>query len=270
MRLTENGQLKRAALILFGKEPAKFYPNIFVKIGRFGNDDTDLKFQETEEANLILLLQSVLNQLNNKFLTRPIEFEGMYRLEKSEYPTSALREIILNALVHRNYMGSPTQIRVYDNKINFWNEGKLPEGLTLEALKGFHASRPRNVLIADVCFKGGFIDSWGRGTLQIYDACKQAELPEPEIKEFQGGFLVTLFKDKLTQYQLEKLGLNNRQLQAVNFVKQKGKITNKEYQELNETSDRTALRDLEKLTELGVFLKDGEKKGTFYKLKPGG
>ena len=61
-----------------------------------------------------------------------------------------------------------------------------------------------------------------------------------------------------------------RRKYAVNFVKQKGKITNKEYQELNETSDRTALRDLEKLTELGVFLKDGEKKGTFYKLKPGG
>ena len=270
LRLTENGQLKRAALVLFGKEPAKFYPNTFVKIGRFGKDDADLKFQETEEANLILLLQAVLNQLNHKFLTRPIEFEGMHRLEKSEYPTAALREIILNALVHRNYMGSPTQIRVYDNKINFWNEGTLPEGLTFEALKGFHTSRPRNVLIADVCFKGGFIDSWGRGTLKIYDACKEAELPEPEIKEFQGGFLVTLFKDNLTEDQLAKLGLNDRQLKAVGFVKEKGKITNKEYQELNETSDRTALRDLENLTELNVFVKDGEKKGTSYKLKSGG
>jgi ATP-dependent DNA helicase RecG len=270
LRLTENGQLKRAALILFAKEPAKFYPNTFVKIGRFGKDDADLKFQETEEANLILLLQAVLNQLNHKFLTRPIEFEGMQRLEKSEYPTPALREIILNALVHRNYMGSPTQIRVYDNKINFWNEGTLPEGLTFEALKGFHTSRPRNVLIADVCFKGGFIDSWGRGTLKIYDACKEAELPEPEIKEFQGGFLVTLFKDNLTEDQLAKLGLNDRQLKAVNFVREKGKITNKEYQELNETSDRTALRDLENLTELNIFVKDGEKKGTSYKLKFGG
>lgn len=73
LRLTENGQLKRAALILFGKEPAKFYPNTFVKIGRFGKDDADLKFQETEEGNLIALLQAVLNQLNRKFLTRPID-----------------------------------------------------------------------------------------------------------------------------------------------------------------------------------------------------
>ncbi len=268
LRLTEAGQLKRAAIVLFGKEPAKFYPNTFVKIGRFGKDDADLKFQETEEANLILLLQAVLNQLNHKFLTRPIEFEGMHRLEKSEYPTAALREIILNALVHRNYMGSPTQIRVYDNKINFWNEGTLPEGLTFEALKGFHTSQPRNVLIADVCFKGGFIDSWGRGTLKIYDACKQAELPEPEIKEFQGGFLVTLFKDNLTEDQLAKLGLNDRQLKAVNFVKEKGKITNKEYQELFAVSRETASRDLAELTEKGIFENSGSKgAGSFFKLK---
>ncbi|NOU45826.1 MAG: transcriptional regulator, partial [Bacteroidales bacterium] len=89
LRLTEDGKLKRAAIILFGKEPSKFFPNTFVKIGRFSKNDADLIFQETEEGNLIVLLQSVLNQLNHKFLTRPIRFEGMQRIEKSEYPTSA-------------------------------------------------------------------------------------------------------------------------------------------------------------------------------------
>ena len=84
LRLTENGQLKRAALVLFGKDPGKFYPNTFVKIGRFGKDDTDIKFQETEEGNIIRLLQAILNQLNHKFLIRPIEFEGMHRIEKGE------------------------------------------------------------------------------------------------------------------------------------------------------------------------------------------
>ena len=128
LRLIENGQLKRAAIILFGKDPAKFYPNTFVKIGRFGEDDADLTFQETEEGNLIVLLQSVQTQLNHKFLTRQIEFEGMHRIEKGEYPVPAIREMLLNALVHRNYMGAPIQIRVYDNKIIFWNEGTLPEG----------------------------------------------------------------------------------------------------------------------------------------------
>lgn len=265
LRLSENGQLKRAAIILFGKEPAKFYPNTFVKIGRFGKDDADLKFQETEEGNLIVLIQSVLNQLNHKFLTRSIEFEGMNRIEKGEYPVPAIREMLLNALVHRNYMGAPIQIRVYDDKINIWNEGSLPDGLTLEALKRSHSSRPRNPIIADVSFKGGYIDAWGRGTIKILDTCKLAELPEPEMKERDGGFIITLFKDSLTEEQLIKLGLNDRQLRAIFFVKEKGKITNSEYQTLNETTERTASRDLSVLVDKHIFKSSGIKgAGTFY------
>lgn len=192
----------------------------------------------------------------------------MHRIEKSEYPTPALREIILNALVHRNYLGAPIQIRVYDNKINFWNTGTLPQGLTFEALKGFHASEPRNVLLADVCFKGGFIDSWGRGTLKIYDACRDAELPEPEIKEFQGGFLVTLFKDNLTKEQLIKIGLNERQLKAVVFIQDKGKITNKDYQLLNDCSRNTASNDLADLVQKKILVpSDVKGAGAFYQLK---
>jgi len=270
LRLTENGHLKRAALILFGKDPGKFYPNTFVKIGRFGKDDTDIKFQETEEGNIIRLLQAVLNQLNHKFLIRPIEFEGMHRIEKGEYPVAAIREMLLNALVHRNYMGAPIQTRVYDDKISIWNEGTLPDGLTLESLKRSHSSRPRNPIIADVCFRGGYIDAWGRGTIKIIDTCKQADLPEPEMKELDGGFIITLFKDNITPEQFTKLGLNDRQVKAVLFIKEKGKITNSEYQVLNEVSDRTALRDIEELTEKGILTKEGEKKGTSYKLGIGG
>ncbi|RAV28520.1 ATP-binding protein [Sinomicrobium soli] len=260
LRLTENGQLKRAAIVLFAKDPAKFYPNTFVKIGRFGKDDADLIFQENEEGNLIMILQTILEQLHHKFLIRKVSFEGMKRIETSEYPVPALREVILNALVHRNYMGAPTQIRVYDDKIVFWNEGTLPQGLSIEALKGFHASQPRNILIADVCFKGGYIDSWGRGMLKIYNACKEAGLPEPEIKEFQNGLLVTLFKNNLTEEQLNKLGLNERQFKAVEFVKENGQITNKEYQSINSISERTASRELSQLVEKKV-LKSSETKG---------
>jgi ATP-dependent DNA helicase RecG len=270
LRLVENGQLKRAAIILFGKDPAKYYPNTFVKIGRFGKDDADIKFQETEEGNLIVLLQKVLDQLNHKFLTRQIEFEGMHRIEKGEYPVPAIREMLLNALVHRNYMGAPIQIRVYDNKISIWNEGILPDGLTLDSLKRSHSSRPRNPIIADVCFKGGYIDAWGRGTIKILDTCKQANLIEPLMNEQDGGFIITIYKDNFSKEQLSKLGLNERQLKAVFFVEENGQVTNKEYQEINKTSERTALRDLENLIELNVFMKVGEKKGTHYKLKFGG
>jgi ATP-dependent DNA helicase RecG len=267
LRLTEDGQLKRAAIILFGKDPGKFYPSIFVKIGRFGKDDTDIIFQEVEEGNLIVLLQSVLNQLNHKFLIRSIAFEGIHRIEKGEYPYPAIREMLLNALVHRNYMGAPVQIRVYDDKINIWNEGTLPAGLTPEALKHSHPSRPRNPIIADVAFKGGYIDAWGRGTIKIIDTCKEAELPEPKMQEQDGGFIITLFKNILTEEQLKKLGLNARQIKAVLFVKKKGRISNKEYQEVLGVARMTATRDLTLLVEKGIFKSSDTKgAGSYYEL----
>jgi len=194
LRLINNTKLKRGAIVLFGKNPARFYPNIMVKIGRFGKDASDLKFQEVLEGNLVHLLKEVQIQLNYKFLTRPIDFAGLHRIEKGEYPVAALREMLLNALVHRAYMGASIQIRVFDQKLSIWNEGGLPSGYDVESLKRDHNSRPRNPIIADACFKAGYIDTWGRGTIKILDACKEAELPEPEIIEIDGGVQVTLFR----------------------------------------------------------------------------
>jgi ATP-dependent DNA helicase RecG len=268
LRLSENGQLKRAAIIMFGKDPVRFYPGAFVKIGRFGKSDTDLRFQEVEEGNLIVLLRNVIEQLNRKFLIRPIEFEGLYRIEKHEYPVPAVREMLLNALIHRTYMGSFIQIRVYDDKISIWNDGELPTGMNLEKLKQPHSSKPRNLIIADVCFKGGLIDAWGRGTIKIIETCLEAGLPDPELIERDGGFLVTLFKNNLTEEQLEKLGLNERQMKAVQYVKEKGKITNKQYQEINQISNRTATYELKELFEqFGILKMSGAGATTFYELQ---
>ena len=107
---------------------------------------------------------------------------------------AALREILLNALVHRTYMGAHIQLRVYDDRLSIWNEGGLPLGLTLEELKGEHNSRPPNPKIAKACFMAGYIDTWGRGTLKIYNSCKEHGLPEPDILEKDGGFMVALNK----------------------------------------------------------------------------
>jgi len=269
LRLADDAKLKRAAIILFGKDPGRFYPNISVKIGRFGKDDTDLKFQEVVEGNLLHLLDEVLLQLNRKFLTQKIDFEGLQRIEKGEYPTAALREMLLNALVHKNYSGATIQIRVYDDKLSIWNEGILPEGLTFEALKQEHPSRPRNPIIADVCFLGGYIDAWGRGTLKIINSCKEAELPEPEMKESAGGFQVTIFKDILTEEQLKKLGLNARQIKAVLYANEFGKISNQKYQELYGVSKATSTRDLTELVDNFQILEKQGKTGvgTVYVLK---
>ena len=171
LRLTKNGKLKRAAIVLFGKDPGRFYPSTFVKIGKFEDDDFTIRFQEVEEGNIIQLLDKVLRTLDYKFLIRNISFVGMNRVETLEYPTPALREMILNALIHRNYMGAHTQLRVYDKKLFLWNHGTLPEGITLAELTETHSSFPRNPVLAEACFKGGYIDAWGSGTVKIIDTC---------------------------------------------------------------------------------------------------
>lgn len=194
LRLSYNGQIKRAGIILFGKDPNHFFPNCKVMIGRFGSDSEDLKFQESLEGNLVNLLHEVQEMLNYKFLIKPIDFSGMIRKEQDEYPIAALREMLLNALVHKKYGGAAIQIRVFDDKMSIWNEGALPAGFTVESLKREHNSNPPNKILADACFKAGYIDTWGRGTLKIFKACEEAGLPEPEITLKDGGVEVTLFK----------------------------------------------------------------------------
>jgi ATP-dependent DNA helicase RecG len=109
-----------------------------------------------------------------------------------------------------------------------------------------------------VFFKAGLIEAWGRGTIKITDECKKAGLPEPEFKEEFGGFSVYFYKDIYIDENLRKMGLNQRQIKAVMYVKEKGKITNKEYQNEFLVSRQTASRDLAELTDKGLF----ELKGT--------
>jgi ATP-dependent DNA helicase RecG len=187
-------------------------------------------------------------------------------VENWEYPYAAIREVILNAIAHRDYMGAPIQISVYDDKITVWNEVSLPENMTIEDLKKKHSSRPHNQKVASAFFKGGLIEAWGRGTIKIINECKAAGLPEPLIENASGGISVTLFKNIITEEYLTDKGLNERQIKAVLFVKEKGKITNSIYREMFEITEKTAFRDLEKLIKLNFLKKEGEKKGTYYKL----
>ena len=268
--LNENGKLKSAALLLFGKDPKKYFTSAYFKIGRFGESDADLKFQDVVEGNLIEMADKVMDILKNKYLVFPIRYEGLQRIEELEYPEPALREAILNAIVHKDYKGSTIQLSVYDDKLTLWNPGRLPDELNIEMLKGKHPSHPRNKNIAEVFFKAGYIEAWGRGISIMMDACRKAGLPEPTIEEIAGGMQITFMKDVFSEKYLQQLGLNERQIKAVKYVKKNGKITNSDYQKLCEVSERTALRDLEDLSANSILQKKGEKKGTYYELRSGG
>ena len=266
LNLLENGKLKRAAILLFGKNPKRFYTSAFIKVGKFLTD-TDIVASDDVEGNLFEQVAKTMELLSAKYLISKIRFEGIYRKEELEYPDEALREAIINAVIHRDYIGTHTQLKIYPDKLILWNEGTLPKDIKIADLKKSHPSRPRNELLADVFFKAGLIETWGRGTIKITNECKKAGLPEPEFKEEFGGFSIYFYKDIFSEENLRKMGLNERQSKAVLYVKEKGKITNSEYQELNSISRQMSTIDLTDLVSKKVFIKMGKAgKGIAYHL----
>jgi len=266
--LVEKEKLERAAILLFGKNPQKFYLQAHLKIGKFLTE-TEIVSSDVVEGNLFEQLESSLEILRTKYLISKIKFEGIHRRDVLEYPYEALREAIINALIHRDYLGTSTiQIRVYEDRLVIMNEGKLPPEVPVEKLKTDHLSIPRNALLAKIFYFAGFIESWGRGTIKIVEDCLKQGIPEPDFIEEYGVMKVVFYKDKFAEEYLRKLGLSERQIKAVIYVKKSGKITNREYQKLNIVSKPTATRDLEDLTRKSVLEKIGVTgKGTFYKIK---
>jgi len=194
--LTEEKKLKNATLLLFGKKPTKFFPGAYFKIGRFISSDDDLRFQDIIEGNILEMADKVMDILKTKYLISPISYKGLQRIENLELPEDALREAIFNAIVHKDYTGAPIQLSVYNDKLILWNEGRLPEDFTVQTLLDKHPSRPYNKTIAEIFFKTGFIEAWGRGISKIITGFELAKLPVPEFKNTMGGILVSIYRKK--------------------------------------------------------------------------
>ena len=193
--MDDDGGLRNAAILLFGKRPSKFFACVEFKIGRF-RTDSDLRNQDMITGNIIQMANKVMDVLDNKYLIRPIHYEGLQRIEPLEVPEDALREMIFNAIIHKAYPGYSTQMRVYDDKIWLWNSGGLPEGITFEQFMGVHSSCPRNRLIARVFYLAGFIESWGRGINKITTEFIENGLEAPVYKEEMGGMSVYITRKK--------------------------------------------------------------------------
>ena len=267
LELAQNDVLNRSAVLLFGKDPQRLYRDAYLKIGLFASD-AELLSDDHIKGNLFNQVEQAIEVLRLKYLVPKVYYEGIVRKEKAEYPESALREAIINALIHRDYAGPPLQISVYDDKMIIWNEGGLPGTLTIEDLKHKHPSRPRNRSLSDIFYKAGYIESWGRGTIAIMQDCVRAGLPEPSFREAFGGLELTFFKNTLTDEQLNKLPLNDRQRKAIGYLKEYSRITNKDYQELTQCSRNTASNDLKEMISLKLIMQAGRKgAGSFYVLR---
>ena len=187
LRLTEGGYLKRAAVLLFHPDPLRHVGGAFVKIGFF-REAAELVYHDEVNGDLFTQARQTLDLLLTKYLKAAVSFEGIVRVERFPVPREALREAVLNALVHRDYMlPAPVQIRVYEHKLVLWNPATLPEGWSAQTLLGPHASQPHNPELANAFFRAGEIEAWGRGIERIFSACRLAGTPEPQLRLDAGG-----------------------------------------------------------------------------------
>ncbi|MCD4798275.1 MAG: helix-turn-helix domain-containing protein [Methanosarcinales archaeon] len=267
MNLITEGQPTWAAILLFSKETNKFISQAAIHCGRF------------KEKNIVIddrmIVGTIFEQIDEAmdFIRKNINVEFVMtgrpqRDQIWDYPLEALREALINAICHRDYtIFSNIEVRIYDDKLIIRSPGFLPYGITLEELYKPHSSTLRNKGLAEVLYDTELIERWGSGIEKIQQHCLDAGLPEPIFEEYQ-GFQVVFRKDVYDEEYLRSLNLNERQIKAVMYVKEKGQITNKEYQEVCNTSKRTASRDLLDLVSSGFFEQIGTTgTGTAYILK---
>ena len=269
LKLMEGGKLTNAAIMLFGKDPQEHFINASLRVVRIKGDNTIIgdrliggnlftQFFKGEEA--IKNFMNVRYEIKDKF----------QRDEIWDYPIPAIREALLNALIHRDYFkwNVQTQIKIFDDYIWFYNPGQLPRGITLKESENVHPSVPRNPLVVHVVYLSGLIEELGSGIKRMKTSMKNADLPLPRFEEKFNGFCVYLGKDIYSVERLKEMGLSERQIKAVLYVKENGKITNEEYRKLNNVSKPTATRDLLYLQENGMFKQVGKTgKGTYYILR---
>lgn len=255
-----DGKITNAGILLFGKNPQKYFLNANIRVGAFkGNDATTIISDKVIEGNLFEQVtkaeEAIKFAINVKY---SITGKTSERQEIWDYPLSAIRETLLNSIVHRDYFDktSPIQIKIFKDWLWFYNPGELVDDLTVENLKTSHPSKTRNPLIASVFYRAGLIEKFGSGIDRIMNACRREIIPQPEFLEECGGFSV--------KFKKEFVELNERQNNALQVIKEKGTISNSDYQEITGATRETSKRDLAKMLKAGVLHKVGDGKNTKY------
>lgn len=173
----------------------------------------------------------------------------------------------MNAVAHRDYASNAAvQVMLFADRLEVWNPGELPSGLTPQRLKEPHTSIPRNPLIAEPLYLAHYIEKAGTGTLDMIAQCRDAGLPEPDFEQRSDQFVVTLWRDWLTTQVIASLDLNERQQRAIKYISQERHITTIRYQEITGASRATTKRDLSDLVKQGVLVLKGAGRGAYYEV----
>ena len=267
MDLIKRNKLTNATILLFGKNPQQFFMQSEVRCARFrGTEPLEFIDMKVFVGNIIDQREDAVEFVKEhiKLHAKIVETE---RVETWEYPIEALREAITNAVCHRDYeISSNVQVRIFDDRIEVWGCGPLPKPLTVDDLRKKHDSILRNPLIGKCFFLIKFIEQWGTGTNRIISECLKYGLPEPLFEEVAGNLVVTFRKTKFTEDYLKQLGLNERQIKAIHYLKENKQITRRKYSSLFNCSTRTAFNDLQAMIDKKILKRKGKGKYTYYEM----
>jgi ATP-dependent DNA helicase RecG len=268
LMLTENGYLKRAAVLLFHQTPEKWAPGAYVKVGFFENA-ADLLHQDEIHGPLISMADKTVDLVYLKYFKGIISYEGIQRIETHPVPQQAFREAVLNAIIHRDYStGNPIHIHIYPDKVLIYNDGRLPEHWTVDNLFSSHTSKPYNPLIAGVFFRSGQIEAWGRGIEKITQACNEWGKPKPFYRispnEVMIGFKTEVrFGEKFG----EKFGENQTQEKIIEIIRLNPTVSAKAMAEEIGLSLRGVEKSIGKLKKAGIVERIGPAKGGYWVVK---
>ena len=271
LKLLNNGQVTNAAYLLFSKDDIEYS----VHIGRFKTDtfiidDKIIKnslFEAVEQT-----MKYIMSQIKVAF---EITGKTTQRTEIFEYPLPALRELVLNSIVHRDYL-SPIdiQIKIYDNRILFYNPGKLYGDLTIEDLKtnNYHANT-RNRLIAEAFYLTGDIEKYGSGFRRIREEIANYPTMSLIFNEVPNGFEIELnyIEQKIItniERDLERdlEFLNDTQIKILKLIADNPRITQKRLSEIVEINDRNIRKYINELKKIGIIKREGGDRGGYWKV----
>ncbi|MCP5051175.1 MAG: winged helix-turn-helix transcriptional regulator [bacterium] len=179
-----------ASLLLFPKNPSFI---LDVQIGLF-EDELTIKKDKNIKKSVLFEVDEIMDFIT-AYITKEFIITGRpQREERWQYPPEAIREIAMNAVIHRDYQeGTHTQIKVFRDRVSFWNSGKLPPEITIKDIKsGIIQSKPRNRLLAQIFKDLGIIEKYGAGVKRVIEDFKHYGLPEPLLEEKNGGFYVVI------------------------------------------------------------------------------
>ncbi len=270
-----DGNVTTAGLLLFGKNPDYFMPQVGVVLVRFKGSDIgagtvagERYARRVELTGPVARLVERTWQVLSEELRQEAVTNGLAREERYAYPVEAVREVVVNAICHRDYAisGQRIEIRLFDDRMEVISPGGLPGHITLDNIIEEHYSR--NPRIVRGLYYWGYIEELGLGMDIVYDAMRRDHHPEPELRALPRSFAVTL---RCTVDQLEQeygQDLSSRQLRALRYLVSHDMITNSDYRELcPEVSAETVRLDLRDLVSRGILLRVGDKRGTYYVLK---